>query len=145
MTLTSSTFIWVTHSPIQETPLGAGTTISLHLLLLQAIFIPRTPSSLEHLCSSPSISLPKWRTPINPNGSQHMRTQDIDLLRLYGWPTETEKYIHVTEGFFPFSKGYQVLIETLQPVTLTFLYPPSPPTPLIYGEDSLCFPQQTKK
>lgn len=28
-----------------------------------------------------------------------------DLLRLYGWPTETEKYIYVTEIFFHFAKG----------------------------------------
>lgn len=116
-----------------------SSTISSQLLLSQAIFIPRTPSSPLFLLF-PFISLPIWRAPIIANRSQRMCAQDrADLLRPHGWPTETE--IHVCNwNFLLFSKGHQVLIETLPPVTLTSLYPPSPPTPFMYGEDSLCFP-----
>lgn len=99
------------------------------------------PGHLAHqFLLFPFVSLPIGRAPIFPNGSQCTRAQDrVDLLRLHGWPTETE--IHVCNwNCLLFSKGHQVLTGTLPHVTLTSLYPPSPPTPFMYGEDSLCFP-----
>lgn len=115
----------------------SGTTISLHLLLHKPYSFPGHPTH-QSTCALPFISLPIRRAPIIPNRSQHMLAQDrVDLLRLHGWPTE----IHVCNwNFLLFSKGHWVLIETSSPVTLTSSYPPSPPTPFMYGEDSLCFP-----
>lgn len=74
-----------------------------------------------------------------------MHAQDIiDLLRLYGWPTETEKYIDVTEIFFHFAKGTEFNWDSSTRYPY-FLRSTFSPYPLMYGEDSLCFPKQNKK